>query len=62
MVTFGTEEREVINLIRSGIQHQGIILIAKNGTAYFKCDHAVTDLVFEDMIDLDTRFAQWNNP
>jgi len=33
--------------------------ISENGTAYFKCGHAVTDLVFEDMIDLETGLAKW---
>lgn len=36
--------------------------IGKNGNAYFKCGHWCTDSVFEDLIDLDTGFASWNNP
>lgn len=34
----------------------------KNGNAYFKCGHWCTDSVFEDLIDLSTGFARWNNP
>jgi len=32
------------------------------GNALFKCGHKVTNFVFEDLIDLDTGFAKWNNP
>lgn len=34
----------------------------KNGNAYFKCGHWCTNSVFEDLIDLETGFAKWNNP
>ena len=34
----------------------------KNGNAYFKCGHWCTNSVLEDLIDLSTGFAQWNNP
>ncbi len=36
--------------------------IGKNGNAYFKCGHWCTYCVFEDLIDLSTGFAKWNNP
>lgn len=33
-----------------------------NGNAHFECGHWCTSNVFEDLIDLSTGFAQWDNP
>lgn len=33
--------------------------VCERGNAHFKCGHIVTDLVFEDMIDLETGYAGW---
>jgi hypothetical protein len=34
----------------------------KNQNAHFKCGHWCTNNVFDDLIDLSTGFAKWNNP
>lgn len=36
--------------------------LGRNGNVFFKCGHWCTNNVFEDLIDLSTGFAKWNNP
>jgi hypothetical protein len=39
-----------------------IVFIIMTIVAHFKCGHWCTNNVFDDLIDLSTGFAKWNNP
>lgn len=34
----------------------------ESGNACFECGHKVTDLVFNDLVDIETGYAEWNKP